>query len=276
MSSMWPCQASRQVEQLAHPRERQLLELRHRGRRPPEHAVGVHRRRQQLGEDARLRARDREVGEEARVIPVRDAGQQHAVEVGQHVRERLGLLGRRRGQLRADLARRDRRHHGPLAHALEIVGGPVDRGVAVGAELLRIRHAREASVPRVHENRVIGDALEERRRRYHRAGGVPAHHEPAAVRLHDHQRAEGRGTARAASTSSTSASATPTSRRPRSPSRSSPRRRDSPATTATRCRAASRSCARRSPRCTSAASGSSSTPRPRSRTRSARRRASGT
>ena len=37
---------------------------------------------------------------------------------------------------------------GQLADALEVVGGPVDRGVAVGAELLRIRHAREASVRR--------------------------------------------------------------------------------------------------------------------------------
>ena len=93
-----------------------------------------------------MRRRDPEVGEEARVVPVRDAGQQHAIEVGEHVRERLGLLGRRRRQPRADLARLDRRHHGPLADALEVVGRPVDGGVAVGAELLRIRHAREASV----------------------------------------------------------------------------------------------------------------------------------
>ena len=47
----------------------------------------------------------REVGEEARVLPVRDARQQHLVEVAQDGGERLGLLGRRRRQPRADLAR---------------------------------------------------------------------------------------------------------------------------------------------------------------------------
>ena len=36
-----------------------------------------------------------EVGEEARVLPVRDPRQQHLVEVAQHGRERLALLGRR-------------------------------------------------------------------------------------------------------------------------------------------------------------------------------------
>ena len=144
VSSMWPCHVGRQVEQLAEPRERELLEFGDRRRRAPEHAVGVHRRRQQLREDARVRRRDAEVGEEARVVPVRDARQQHAVEVGEHVGERLGRLGRRGRQARADLARLDRRHHVALADALEVVGRPVDRGVAVGPELLRIRHAREA------------------------------------------------------------------------------------------------------------------------------------
>ena len=46
----------REVEQLAEPRERQLLELRHRGRGLPEHAVRVHRRREQLRQDARCDA----------------------------------------------------------------------------------------------------------------------------------------------------------------------------------------------------------------------------
>ena len=87
-----------------------------------------------------------EVGEEPRVVPVRDPGQQHAIEVGEHVRERLGGLGRRGRQARADVTGLDRRHHVALADALEVVRRPVDRGVAVGPELLRIRHAREASV----------------------------------------------------------------------------------------------------------------------------------
>ena len=104
--------------------------------------------------------------------------------------------------------------------------------------------------------------------------GVPPDHEPAAVRLHDHRRAEDRGTA------SRCRRDRPRLRQPRHPvtrrsrSTSSPRRRTTPATTGTRRARASRSCARPSPRCTSATSASSSIPRPRSSTRSARRRAS--
>ena len=67
---------------------------------------------------------------------------------------------------------------------------------------------------------------------------------PAAVRLHHHRRAEGRGPASRRATSSTSGSATPTSRRPRSRSTSWPRPPTTPATTATRRAGASRSCAR--------------------------------
>ena len=39
-------------------------------------------------------ARGREVGEEARVLPVGDRRQEHRVEVAQHVGERLALLRR--------------------------------------------------------------------------------------------------------------------------------------------------------------------------------------
>ena len=56
---------------------------------------------EQLREDPRLRARDREVGEEARVVPVRRARDDHLVEVAQDRVERLGLLGRRGRELRA-------------------------------------------------------------------------------------------------------------------------------------------------------------------------------
>ena len=66
---------------------------------------------------ARLRAGRREVGEEARVLPVRDRRHEHVVEVAQHVRERLALLRRRGGQPRAHVARLDLREHRQLAHA---------------------------------------------------------------------------------------------------------------------------------------------------------------
>ncbi len=77
---------------------------------------------------------------------MRDAGQEHPIEVGEHVGKRLRLLGRSRRQLRTNLAGLDCRHHGQLAHAVEVVRGPVDRGVAVGTELLGVAHAGEATV----------------------------------------------------------------------------------------------------------------------------------
>ena len=65
------------------------------------------------------------------MLPVRDAGEQDLVEVAQYRVEGLGLLGRRLRQPGADLARPHLREHGQLGHALEVVGRPVDRLVAV-------------------------------------------------------------------------------------------------------------------------------------------------
>ena len=49
-------------------------------------------------------------------------------------------------------------------------------------------------MPRVHGNRVIGDAVEERRRRYDRAGGVPPHPtcRPTSSRIIDALKVEAR------------------------------------------------------------------------------------
>ena len=90
--------------------------------------------------------------------------------------------------------------------------------------------------------------------------GVPPHPGPAAVRLHDHRRAEAGGAASRAGRDR------PRLRQPRPPvagrsrSRSSPRRRTTRATTATRRAGASPSCARRSPTSTCAGSASSLDP----------------
>ena len=77
---------------------------------------------------------DCEVGEEPRVLPVRDAREEDLVEVAEHRGERLRLLGRRLRQPRADLPRLDLGEHGQLAHPFEVVGRPVDGAVAVLAE----------------------------------------------------------------------------------------------------------------------------------------------
>ena len=89
-----PVEAPRKADQLPHPVEDELLELGGGGRRPPEHRVDVQRGDQELRQDPRLGARDREVGEEARVVPVRDAREEHLVEIAQDGGERLGLPGR--------------------------------------------------------------------------------------------------------------------------------------------------------------------------------------
>jgi hypothetical protein len=92
-----PVPAFGEPEQARQPRERDLLELLERRRRPPEDADVVERGDQQLGEDPRLRRTHREVGEEARALPVRDPRHEDLVEIAEHGRERLGPLGRRGG-----------------------------------------------------------------------------------------------------------------------------------------------------------------------------------
>jgi hypothetical protein len=87
-------QALREAQKLAEPIDREELHLRGGGRGAPEHRVHVQGRREKLGEDSRLRAGVREVGEESRMIPVGDPRQDGLVEVAQDSRERLTPLGR--------------------------------------------------------------------------------------------------------------------------------------------------------------------------------------
>ena len=135
-------QAGRQPEQLREPVERHLLELLQRRRGAPEDSDLVQPGDQQLGEDPRLGAGGCEVGEEAGALPVRDRRQEHVVEVAQDRRERLSALGRRRRELRAQLARLDLGEDGKLAHALEVRRDPVEGRGAVVAEA----HLRSFSI----------------------------------------------------------------------------------------------------------------------------------
>ena len=141
--------AVRQPEQLRGPVARQPFELRRRRRGAPQERDRVERGGEHLGEDPRARRGVGEVGEEARVLPVGDAGQQDLVEVPQHRRERLALLRRRGGQARADLARLDLREHRQVADAVEVVGGPLERRAAVFEELLALvgRHRGKGTAP---------------------------------------------------------------------------------------------------------------------------------
>ena len=130
VSSMCPCQPSGRPSSCRAQSAAQL-ELGRRRRGAPEDRDLVQRRRDQLGEDPRLRGGDGEVGEEARVLPVRERRDDQLVEVAEDVRERLAGLGRRDRELRRQLARLDLREHRQLVDALEIAGRPVERRGAV-------------------------------------------------------------------------------------------------------------------------------------------------
>ena len=86
----------------------------------------------------------REVGEEARVLPVHEAGHDDAVDIGEHCSERLDLRWGVLGELAADVARPDVGRHRQLLDRVEVAGDPVDELVPGPAELLR-RHARQSA-----------------------------------------------------------------------------------------------------------------------------------
>ena len=137
-------QAGREPEQLRKPVEGRLLELLERRRGAPEDADVVEPRDQQLGESSRAGAGGREVGEEPRALPVRETREDDTVEVFEHARKRLRLLGRRRGQCGAHVAGRESREHGRLLDALLIAREPVDRGVPVLDERHRASTASDS------------------------------------------------------------------------------------------------------------------------------------
>ncbi len=88
-----------QAHPLAQPPERHLFELGERGAALPQHAVDIEPGGQHLGENPRLRGRDGEVGEEARMVPVGQRGNDGALEVLQNRVHGLAVI---RGAARAD------------------------------------------------------------------------------------------------------------------------------------------------------------------------------
>ena len=75
------------------------------------------------------------VEKDARMLPVRERRQEQLVEVAEDVRERLGLLGRRRRQLRRELAGVHLGEHRQLGHPLEVLRRPLERRGTVPAEV---------------------------------------------------------------------------------------------------------------------------------------------
>ena len=125
-----------QPEQFGQPVQDDRLQLCAGRAGRPHHALHAEPGREQIAEDrwpARVR---REVREEARMLPVRDAGQDQAAQVGQHLLVRLALLGRMRGQRRPHLTGPHLRPHRMRFDRAQVVGDPVDHLLAIVTELL--------------------------------------------------------------------------------------------------------------------------------------------
>ena len=89
----------------------------------------------------------REIAEEARMLPERQARDNEAIKVRNRRGEILGLVRRRGGQGVSDLAGLSLGHHGPVGQVLVIVGQPVDQRMAMAAEVFR-RHGRPCGLAR--------------------------------------------------------------------------------------------------------------------------------
>ena len=135
-------------DHLAQPVHHDFLDLGRRGARLPAHALGAEPRRHDVGQDRRVAGVAREVGEEGRMVPVRDAPDHVLVEPLQRAGELAARAGRRAREPRPDLARLDRAHHRQALHALAVVRHPLDELVP---ELPESRRVHAAPSPRVRE-----------------------------------------------------------------------------------------------------------------------------
>ena len=132
----------RQADHLAQPVHHPGLEL-GRGRRGlPEHALRGERCGDELRHQGGRAGIGREVGEEARVLPMGHARHHHPVEIGKDPLHRLARGGRGLGQLAEDLAGGHLRPHRPLADAFEVIHRPVGGPVRPGPKRLVVHRVR--------------------------------------------------------------------------------------------------------------------------------------
>ncbi len=121
-------------DHLPQPVHHDLFELGRGRARLPAHALDAESRGGEVGQDRRVAGVAREVGEERRVVPVRDARQHVGVEPRDGVFEPAAFA---RGLFRkaaADLAGAHGAHHRQPLHALAVVRHPVDELVAQPAK----------------------------------------------------------------------------------------------------------------------------------------------
>jgi hypothetical protein len=84
------------ADELPQPAERHRFQFRRGGGSAPQHRLLVERCGEKVGKHAWRAARDREIGKKRRVVPVRETGYEHALEVGHDVAEGFRVLRRSR------------------------------------------------------------------------------------------------------------------------------------------------------------------------------------
>lgn len=92
------------------------------------------------------------------MLPLGETGDDHPLDIGEHVRERFGLGRRMLGKLGANVARFHDRGHRALLDPFDVVGDPVDQCVAVGPEVVGSHVAERrgaARRPAVRETAVM-------------------------------------------------------------------------------------------------------------------------
>ena len=112
------------AERLAHPVDHARLKLGGGRRRLPQHALCGHGRDEVFRDHRYQRRIGGEIGEEARMLPMRHAGHDLLLEIGEDLLHRLGRFRRRRGDLCKNIAGLRLRPHRPLAQRLAIGDAP--------------------------------------------------------------------------------------------------------------------------------------------------------
>ena len=132
-------------EQLPEPVEDQFLQFGGGRRRPPEHPVDIEGCAQEFTQDAGTRAGDGEIGEESRVIPVRQPRDDDLPNITQNGLHLLALFRGTLGQVRTNLARLRARQYRIPVQMGQVIGDPVHEFMTVPSEFRRI-HVSERSV----------------------------------------------------------------------------------------------------------------------------------
>jgi len=124
-----------QAKELRQPAHDDFLEFGGRGRSAPEHRFHVERGGERFCGNGDRRSARRKICEEARAVPVRDAGKNHGLESRHQRTERLGLLGGGGRQTGGYLSRRNLRKHRIIAHVRKVAIDPGPNSGKLGSEV---------------------------------------------------------------------------------------------------------------------------------------------